>query len=105
MEELTSRMSDNWHAHLRQNDLLREVFHHFNIYGRVLCMGNTLPLIETASDAINYRREIQEKPIQFEPVMCIMLTQDTTPEIICEAVENGIKFVKFIPIGTSAGAV
>lgn len=104
MKERTFRLPDNWHAHLRQNDLLRAVYHHFNIYGRVLCMGNTSPLIETASDAIKYRYEIQDIPTQFEPVMCIMLTQDTTPEIIYEAAKNGIKFVKFIPIGTSTGA-
>ncbi|MEA1926431.1 MAG: hypothetical protein U9M90_04330 [Patescibacteria group bacterium] len=34
-----------------------------------------------------------------------MLTQDTTPEIIFKAAKKGIKFVKFIPVGTSTGAV
>jgi len=70
-----------------------------------LCMGNTEPLIETAFDAVHYQDDIKRSPILSEPVMCIMLTQDTTPEIIYEAAEQGIKFIKFIPIGTSTGAV
>lgn len=105
MDKHIFRLPDNWHAHLRVQDLLLTVYHHFNIYGRVLCMGNTSPLIETAFDAIRYRDDIREHPILFEPVMTIMLTQDTTPEMIFEAAEKGVKFVKFIPVGTSNGAV
>jgi len=98
------RMPDNWHAHLRQDALLAIVYCYFNIYGRVLCMGNTDPLIETPDDALLYRSDILNAGALFEPVMCIMLTQDTTPEMIYEATRKGIKFVKFIPVGTSTGA-
>ncbi|MFH0892475.1 MAG: hypothetical protein V1867_06885 [Candidatus Falkowbacteria bacterium] len=105
MKKYVFRMPDNWHAHLRMQELLLAVYHHFNIYGRVLCMGNTSPLIETANDAIHYRDDIMDRPVSFEPVMCIMLTQDTTPAMILKAAEMGIKFVKFIPVGTSTGAV
>jgi dihydroorotase len=37
--------------------------------------------------------------------MTIMLTGDTTRETILEAAKAGVKFVKFIPVGTSTGAV
>jgi len=84
--------------------LFLAIYHHFNIYGRVLCIGNTSPLIETAYDAIHYKEDVLEQRVLFEPVMCIMLTQDTTPEMIYEAAKKGIKFVKFIPVGTSHGA-
>lgn len=104
MKEKTFRLPDNWHAHLRQHDLLRAVSHHFKIYGRVLCMGNTTPLIETANAAINYQSEIKQCPILFNPIMCIMLTQNTTADVLREAKEKGINFVKFIPIGTSTNA-
>ena len=105
MKTFKFRISDNWHAHLRKNNLLANIFHHFNIYCRVLCMGNTSPLIEMPDDALEYKQKILNHKPLFEPVMCIMLTQDTTPEMIFEAKEKGIKFVKFIPIGTSTGAV
>lgn len=104
MTELTFREPDNWHGHLRQGSLLEAVCHEFDIYGRVLCMGNTKPLIETSAQALDYRKRILGLNVDFEPVMCIMLTQDTTPEVIREAAHAGIKFVKFIPIGTSTGA-
>jgi dihydroorotase len=68
-------------------------------------MGNTLPLIETASDAISYQNSIKRLGVLFEPIMTIMLTQSTTPEMIFEAAQKGIRFVKFIPIGTSTGAI
>lgn len=105
MKTFKFRMPDNWHTHPRQDELLASIFHHFNIYGRVLCMGNTSPLIETPDDAFEYKQKILNYKPLFEPVMCIMLTQDTTQEMIFEAKEKGIKFVKFIPIGTSTGAV
>ena len=105
MEKLTIRLPDNWHAHLRQDDLLAKVFYHFDIYGRVLCMGNTSPLIETPDEALRYREAILNWEVLFDPIMCIMLTQDTTPEMVYEAASKGIKFIKFIPVGTSTGAV
>lgn len=68
-------------------------------------MGNTSPLIETAQQALEYKQNILDQSVLFEPVMCIMLTQDTTPAVIREAKRVGIRFVKFIPVGTSTGAV
>ncbi|MEA1926430.1 MAG: hypothetical protein U9M90_04325 [Patescibacteria group bacterium] len=69
MNEIKTRKPDNWHAHPRQDDLLARVFHHFNIYGRVLCMGNTSPLIETANDALRHKNDILAQGALFEPVM------------------------------------
>lgn len=40
MQEITIRQPDDWHAHLRDGDLLKAVISLFNIYGRVVCMGN-----------------------------------------------------------------
>ncbi len=104
MKKLTFRQPDNWHAHLREMVLLALIANGFNVYGRVMCMGNLKKLIETANQALDYKQRILEQGVSFKPVMCIMLTQDTTPEIIREAGRRGIKFVKFIPVGTSHGA-
>ena len=105
MEERTFKQGDNWHAHLRQDKVLAQVAPYFNVYGRVMCMGNTDPLIETPEDAARYRNEILFQGVEFEPVMTIMLTDKTTPETIIKAKEAGFKFIKFIPVGTSTGAV
>ncbi len=102
--EHTFRQPDNWHIHPRQGEMLKLVCHHFSIYGRALCMGNTSPLIEIAEQAFDFREEIFQAGAEFDPQMCIMLTENTTPAIIYKAAEAGIKFVKFIPAATSTGA-
>lgn len=104
MDKITIRRPDNWHAHLRQKEMLFKVAHYFDIYGRVLCMGNTSPPIETANDAFWYQKNILYHKVLFEPVMCIMLTQNTTAKMIYQAAKEGIKFIKFIPVGTSFGS-
>ncbi len=104
MKTYIFRQPDNWHVHLREAILLSLIANGFNIYGRVLCIGNLEKLIETESQAFSYKQDILNQDVSFEPVMCIMLTQDTTPEMIYEAARRGIKFVKFIPVGTSTGA-
>ena len=103
MKKIKIRLPDNWHAHLRQYIMLAMITRFFNIYGRVLCMGNTSPLIETVGQAMKYRQEILDQDVLFEPAMCIMLTENTTPSVIWEAKAMGIKFVKFIPQATSQG--
>lgn len=95
---------DNWHAHLRTGSLMATIIHHFGIYGRVMCMGNTDPPIDTGGKALHYRKQILSHEVEFEPAMCIMLTENTTPETIYNAAKLGIRFVKFIPQGTSYGA-
>lgn len=104
METMTITLPDNWHAHLRQDEMMLLIHHYFDIYGRVLCMGNTNPLIETGNQAREYEKQIRLLD-GFTPVVCIMLTNKTTPKIIYDAASQGIKFVKFIPVGTSTGAV
>ncbi len=102
--ECLFRQPDNWHAHLREMTLLTLIANEFDIYGRVLCMGNLKKLIETADEAFSYQQDILSQKVLFEPVMCIMLTENTTLEMISDAAMRGIKFVKFIPGNTSYGA-
>jgi dihydroorotase len=105
MESLTFRQPDNWHIHPREWELQDLILHHFNLYGRALCMLNFLKLVETADEALAQKEIILRKGARFEPVMCIMLTENTTPQTIYDAARKGIRFVKFIPVGTSQGAV
>lgn len=98
------RQPDNWHGHVREGKLMRVVLPYFNFYGRLLCMGNTKELVETPVQALRYRKEVGQQGAKFEPVPCIMLTNNTTPNLVYLAHEAGIKFVKFIPVGTSTGA-
>jgi dihydroorotase len=105
MEKYTFRQPDNWHIHPREFKLQDLILHHFDLYGRALTMFNYANLIETADEALAEKDNLIKKGARYEPVPCIMLTENTTPQTIYDAARKGIRFVKFIPVGTSTGAV
>jgi dihydroorotase len=108
-KEITMRTSDNWHAHLRQGELLEflvPVFIDNGWRGRVLAEPNTVPPLLTGEDATAYGREIEKwakwwtdgrgiKP--FEPVVTIQVTESTTPEMVRHASELGVRVAKVYP--------
>lgn len=75
-------------------------------FGRALAIGN-IPHhpIRTPGDIHDYRAEILEAarpvPHSFEPIMGIMLCDDTTPEEIDAACDAGAVFAKNMPVGVS----
>jgi len=93
------------HVHLRKHFVLADVISFSEPYKFVTVMGNTDPLITNAEMAQNYEREIKSYNPGFEPIMTIMLTNETTVETIRLAYQAGIRVVKYIPEGTSTGAV
>lgn len=108
MKTITIRQLDGFHMHLRDGPLLAKVIPFTSyIYKRGLVMGNLMPPIATAEDAIKYRDEILSYPApfhDFEPIMTIMLVNGTTVETIENAYRAGIKVIKLIPDGTSTNS-
>ncbi len=98
-------MPDNGHAHPREGKLQSLVVPFFNFYGRVVCMANTKPFKETPDDVLAFGQGIADRGVLFEPLPTMMLTENTTSKMIYEGAEKGIKLIKFIPAGTSFGAV
>jgi len=100
------RKGDDFHCHLRQGDILKKVLpfttRHFS---RAVAMPNTLPAIVTGDDAVRYREEIMAACDNgFRPIMSIMLTKNTTPQIIREAAAKGVTVLKYIPKGVSTNS-
>jgi dihydroorotase len=102
------RKPDDFHCHLRQGDVLESVIgftaKHF---GGAVAMGNTIPTITTIDDALRYKNKISSAVpagSDFEPIMTIMLTRFTTPQIVREAANRGIKLLKYIPKGVSTNS-
>jgi dihydroorotase len=94
------------HCHFRTGKMLASVG---NLTARQFCravaMPNTVPPIETADDAENYRNEIAGAcGRESEPIMAIMLTKKTTPKIVSEAGKCGVKVLKYIPRGVSTNS-
>jgi len=93
------------HVHLRRDLMLADVISFSEPYKFITAMGNTSPLITDAEMALSYEKEIKKYNLGFEPIMTIMLTAETTAETIRLAYQAGIRVIKYIPEGTSTGAV
>ena len=89
------------HEHLREMELLKKIIQLFNIYGWVVAMGNLKKSVFKATDVKQYRQEIKENNILFEPIMTVMLVNGMTPQILREAWEAGARILKLIPGGAS----
>jgi dihydroorotase len=106
---LTIRRPDDWHLHLRDGNMLRAVLpetaRHF---ARAIIMPNLVPPVVTAQDALDYRNRIVEalpEGMSFTPLMTLYLTEETDPEDVAQAYENGIAAaVKLYPAGATTNS-
>ncbi|MDA0150127.1 dihydroorotase [Vibrio sp. LaRot3] len=99
---------DDWHVHLRDGDVLKDTVRDISRYnGRALIMPNTIPPVTTTEMALAYRERIMaEKPsAQFEPLMALYLTDNTTPEEIRKAKASGrVVAAKLYPAGATTNS-
>ncbi len=109
MTELSLTRPDDWHLHLRDGDLLRDVLPHTAArFGRAIVMPNLKPPVTTLELALQYRERILAvipKGSDFTPLMTLYLTESTQPEEIHKAKANGhVHAVKFYPAGATTNA-
>lgn len=109
MTNLTIRRPDDFHVHLREGELLELVLPHTAaVFGRALVMPNLKKPILAAPQVRAYRDEIRQlcdrQKLDFEPLMTIKLTQETTPMAIRQAQEAGIVAVKLYPEGVTTNS-
>ena len=108
-QTLTITRPDDWHLHLRDGEVLKHVVAATaNQMGRAIVMPNLRPPVVKAADALAYRdRILQQRPegSNFEPLMTLYLTDNTTPEVIAEAAATGVvKAVKLYPAGATTNS-
>jgi dihydroorotase len=103
--EITLTRPDDWHVHLRDGDLLKlAVGHTARQFARAIAMPNLDPPVVTTSQALAYRdRILSAAPgTDFQPLMTLYLTEQTTPEEIRRAKDSGhIYGVKLYPAGAT----
>ena len=109
MRELTLTCPDDWHLHLRDGEALKKVLPHtVRQFARAIVMPNLKPPIRTVADATAYRdRIIAAIPAgkQFEPLMTLYLTDNTSPEeIIAAKSSQFVKAVKYYPAGATTNS-
>src|SRR6056297_1030123 len=89
--ELTLTRPDDWHLHVRDGAMLASVVPDTaRQFARAIIMPNLKPPVATVELALAYRDRILAavpEGMNFEPLMTIYLTEQTTPDEIRRAAE------------------
>lgn len=108
--EVVLMRPDDFHAHFRQGEMLRRVLKHTAaVFGRAVVMPNLAQPVRVAADVVRYREEIEQacndlSCANFQPLMTIYLTDETTPELVIEARRAGAVAAKLYMHGTTTNA-
>ncbi len=107
--KLTITRPDDWHLHLRDGDILKDIVPFTaKQFGRAIIMPNLVPPITTTQQALDYRQRIVAAipdGIDFEPLMTLYLTNNTAADEIKIATDSGqIKAVKLYPAGATTNS-
>ena len=106
---ITLTRPDDWHIHLRDDSSLAlTVPDAAKVMGRAIVMPNLKPPVTTTEQAQRYyHRILEHRPVgsQFEPLMTLYLTDNTSPEEIHRAADSGIVHaVKLYPAGATTNS-
>jgi dihydroorotase len=109
MQQITLARPDDWHLHLRDGAALKAVLPHtVRQFARAIVMPNLKPPVRSVADAAAYRdRIIAAIPAghQFEPLMTLYLTDNTSPEeILAAKASQFVKAVKYYPAGATTNS-
>ncbi len=109
MTTLTITRPDDWHLHLRDGDMMRDVLPHTaRQFARAIIMPNLRPPVVTVEQAASYRERILAAlpaGMAFEPLMTLYLTDNTAPAEIEKAKASGfVHGVKLYPAGATTNS-
>ncbi|MCO4798124.1 MAG: dihydroorotase [Colwelliaceae bacterium] len=108
MNTLTITRPDDWHVHLRDGDALTTTVPDISRYfGRAIVMPNLVPPVTNAELAVQYHQRIMSaNPSEnFQPLMVLYLTDNTTADDIKAAKESGIVYAaKLYPAGATTNS-
>ena len=106
---ITITRPDDWHLHLRDGAVMASVLpHSARQFGRAIVMPNLKPPVTTTADAAAYRERILAavpEGVNFDPLMVLYLTNNTSPDEIRRAQDSGIvQAVKLYPAGATTNS-
>lgn len=104
--EITLTRPDDWHIHLRDGDSLpRTVVDAERQFQRTIVMPNLVPPVLNADQAVAYRQRILAySQGNFEPLMVLYLTDNTTADDIRAAKAAGVVACKLYPAGATTNS-
>jgi dihydroorotase len=107
-QEITITTPDDWHLHFRDGDMLGEtVPATARCFQRAIVMPNLVPPVTTAQMAKDYESRIlaaRPEGSEFQPLMVLYLTDNTTPDMIREAKSQGVVAAKLYPAGATTNS-
>ncbi|ABM71842.1 Dihydroorotase [Prochlorococcus marinus str. MIT 9515] len=96
MKDLTILKPDDWHLHLREGIVLKNIIKFSSeFFGRAIVMPNTKNPITSINKCISYKKSISEglpENSKFEPLMTIYLTDETIKDELIEGFKNDVFF-------------
>ncbi|MFT7234676.1 MAG: dihydroorotase [Methylophagaceae bacterium] len=106
---LTITQPDDWHLHLRDGAALcRTVTDTSRYFSRAIVMPNLAPPVTTTEQALAYRQRIFDSVPngkEFQPLMTLYLTDNTTVDEIQKAHDSGyIQGIKLYPAGATTNS-
>ncbi len=114
MEKLILTRPDDWHLHLRDGKALASVVPYtVRQFARAIVMPNLRPPVTTVAEAQDYAQRIRsmvpdsliEQGYDFEPLMTLYLTDNTTADEIGRAADSSVvKAVKLYPAGATTNS-
>lgn len=108
MTTLTIRTPDDWHLHLRDGDMLPEtVAASARCFQRAIIMPNLVPPVTNAEMAMAYRERIlaaRPEGNNFDPLVTLYLTNDTSAQDIIDAKAAGVVASKLYPAGATTNS-
>jgi dihydroorotase len=108
MQQLTFTTPDDWHLHFRDGDMLNEtVPATARCFARAIVMPNLVPPVTSAELVSAYRQRIEAarpEGSDFQPLMTIYLTDQTSREDIVAARAAGAVAAKLYPAGATTNS-
>ena len=105
MKKIKIIKPDDFHIHLRQDELLNlTVSHCSESFARALIMPNTIPPIASVETLRQYRDEIAAKDKSFTPLMTFKLLKSLKKEDVLAMKEAGALAGKFYPAGSTTNS-
>ena len=101
---LRLRRPDDWHLHLRDQQMLAAVAPWSAGLGRAIIMPNLVPPVVTGTHAAEYRARILAalpENATLRPLMTLYLTDNTPPDEVQRAREAGVVRVRVSPGGST----
>ena len=106
-QTLTIRKPDDWHVHLRDDEMLAKVAPYTaRQFARAIIMPNLVPPITTVEAAADYRdRIIAATGPGFTPLMTCYLTDQASPDELARGFEEGMWIAaKLYPAGATTNS-